>query len=120
MLRPENRSRLGKGGLEVGSKIVTLFLLWAISAGAAVAQQKITIGGTPNSGPATARVADTEGIFQKHGLEATYTLITINPSIPPALLAGSLQIGIPTPTTFLQAVDGGLDLVVIVGVADNS
>ena len=84
------------------------------------AQQKITIGGTPNSGPATAMVADTEGIFQKHGLEATYTLITINPSIPPALLAGSLQIGIPTPTTFLQAVDGGLDLVVIAGVADNS
>jgi len=37
------------------------------------AQQKITIGGTPNSGPATAMVADTEGIFQKHGLEATYT-----------------------------------------------
>ncbi len=104
----------------LASKIVTLFVFWAISAGAAVAQQKITIGGTPNSGPATAMVADTEGIFQKHGLEATYTLITINPSIPPALLAGSLQIGIPTPTTFLQAVDGGLDLVVIAGVADNS
>jgi NitT/TauT family transport system substrate-binding protein len=65
-------------------------------------------------------VADVEGIFQKHGLEATYTLITINPSIPPALLAGSLQIGIPTPTTFLQAIDGGLDLVIIAGVADNS
>ncbi|MFZ0127508.1 MAG: ABC transporter substrate-binding protein, partial [Xanthobacteraceae bacterium] len=49
-----------------------------------------------------------------------YTLITINPSIPPALVSGSLQIGIPTPTTFLQAIDGGLDLVVIAGVADNS
>ena len=122
MRRPEKSEQAGKGELEVGfvSKIVTLFFFSAISAGAAFAQQKITIGGTPNSGPATAMVADTEGIFQKHGLEATYTLITINPSIPPALLAGSLQIGIPTPTTFLQAVDGGLDLVVIAGVADNS
>ncbi|MFZ0117020.1 MAG: ABC transporter substrate-binding protein [Xanthobacteraceae bacterium] len=86
----------------------------------APAQQKITIGGTPNTGPATAMVADIEGIFKKHGLDATYTLITINPSIPPALVSGSLQIGIPTPTTFLQAIDGGLDLVVIAGVADNS
>jgi NitT/TauT family transport system substrate-binding protein len=99
--------------------IVSALALAAL-AGSAMAQQKITIGGTPNSGPATAMVADVEGIFQKHGLEATYTLITINPSIPPALLAGSLQIGIPTPTTFLQAVDGGLDLVIIAGVADNS
>jgi NitT/TauT family transport system substrate-binding protein len=99
--------------------IVSALVLAAL-AGSATAQQKITIGGTPNSGPATAMVADVEGIFQKHGLEATYTLITINPSIPPALLAGSLQIGIPTPTTFLQAIDGGLDLVIIAGVADNS
>ncbi|MBV8746713.1 MAG: ABC transporter substrate-binding protein [Xanthobacteraceae bacterium] len=104
----------------LASKIAMLVVFWAMSAGAALAQQKITIGGTPNSGPATAMVAATEGIFQKHGLDATYTLITINPSIPPALLAGSLQIGIPTPTTFLQAVDGGLDLVVIAGVANNS
>jgi NitT/TauT family transport system substrate-binding protein len=112
----------GKGGLKVGfvSKFVALVFFCGLAAGTALAQQKITIGGTPNSGPATAMVAEAEGIFQKHGLDATYTLITINPSIPPALLAGSLQIGIPTPTTFLQAVDGGLDLVVIAGVADNS
>jgi NitT/TauT family transport system substrate-binding protein len=95
-------------------------LIAVFAAGPALAQQKIAIGGTPNSGPATAMVADVEGIFQKHGLDATYSLIAINPSIPPALVSGSLQIGIPTPTTFLQAVDGGLDLVVIAGVADNS
>src|SRR5262245_51479339 len=86
----------------------------------ASAEQKIAIGATPIGEPATAMVAIEEGIFHKHGLDATYTLIAINPSIPPALLSGSLQIGIPTPTTFLQAVDGGLDLVIIAGVADNS
>ena len=106
--------------MHFASKLIVTAITLAVLAGNASAQQKITIGGTPNSGPATAMVAVEEGIFQKHGLDATYTLIAINPSIPPALLAGSLQIGIPTPTTFLQAVDGGLDLVVIAGVADNS
>jgi NitT/TauT family transport system substrate-binding protein len=106
--------------VHVASKMVVMAFALTAFAGSAAAQQKITIGGTPNSGPATAMVADVEGIFQKHGLDATYTLIAINPSIPPALLSGSLQIGIPTPTTFLQAIDGGLDLVIIAGVADNS
>ncbi len=106
--------------MHFASKLIVTAVAMAAMAGNASAQQKITIGGTPNSGPATAMVAEVEGIFRKHGLDATYTLIAINPSIPPALLAGSLQIGIPTPTTFLQAVDGGLDLVVIAGVADNA
>ena len=88
--------------------------------GVAHAQTAINIGATPIPEPATAMVAVAEGVFQKHGLNATYTLITINPSIPPALLAGSLQIGVPTPTTFLQAVDGGLDLVVVAGVSRTS
>ncbi|MGA8228451.1 MAG: ABC transporter substrate-binding protein, partial [Xanthobacteraceae bacterium] len=65
--------------------IVATVALAATTVGAP-AQQKITIGGTPNTGPATAMVADIEGIFKKHGLDATYTLITINPSIPPALV----------------------------------
>jgi NitT/TauT family transport system substrate-binding protein len=87
---------------------------------AALAQQSIVIGATPIAEPATAMVATIEGLFRQRGLEATYTLITINPSIPPALLSGSLQIGVPTPTTFLQAVDGGLDLVIVAGVSRTS
>src|SRR5262249_37602213 len=82
--------------------------------------QKTAIGATPTGEPATAMVAIEEGIFRKHGIDATYTLITINPSIPPALLAGSLQIGVPTPTTFLQAIDGGVDPVGVAGGAAQS
>jgi NitT/TauT family transport system substrate-binding protein len=111
---------LGEETIVQRASFLTALAIAVAIAGSASAQQKITIGGTPNSGPATAMVAQTEGIFAKHGLDATYTLITINPSIPPALVSGSLQIGIPTPTTFLQAVDGGLDLVVIAGVANNA
>ncbi len=101
-------------------KVLALTLGVLSFAGAGHAQTAITIGATPTPEPASAMVAVAEGLFQKNGLDATYTLITINPSIPPALLAGSLQIGVPTPTTYLQAIDGGLDLVVVAGVSRTS
>ena len=56
-------------------------------------------------------VAIDEGIFKKHGLEAEMVLIGINSNIPAAILSNSIQIGGPTSTVFLQAADGGLDLV---------
>jgi NitT/TauT family transport system substrate-binding protein len=43
------------------------------------------------------------------------TPIGINSNIPAAILSNSIQIGGPTSTVFLQAVDGGLDLVAIAG-----
>ncbi len=42
-------------------------------------------------------------------------LIGINTNIPPAIVSDSIQIGGPTATVFLQAVDGGLDLVAVEG-----
>ena len=60
-------------------------------------------------------VAIDEGIFKKHGLEVEMTPIGINSNIPAAILSNSIQIGGPTSTVFLQAADGGLDLVAIAG-----
>ena len=60
-------------------------------------------------------VAIDEGIFKKLGLDVEMTLIGINSNIPAAILSNSIQIGGPTSTVFLQAVDGGLDLVAIAG-----
>jgi NitT/TauT family transport system substrate-binding protein len=60
-------------------------------------------------------VAVDEGIFRKHGLDVEMTPIGINSNIPAAILSNSIQIGGPTSTVFLQAVDGGLDLVAIAG-----
>ena len=60
-------------------------------------------------------VARDEGIFAKHGLDADVSLIAINTTIPPAIVSDSIQIGGPTATVFLQAVDGGLDLVAVAG-----
>jgi NitT/TauT family transport system substrate-binding protein len=60
-------------------------------------------------------VAKEEGFYAKHGIDVQPTLTAIMPNIPPAILSGSVQIGLVTTTTFLQAVDGGLDLVALVG-----
>ena len=95
-----------------------IFATLAIStalAGSAAAQTKIQIGCTATSDCASAMVAADEGIFRKHGLEAEMTPIGINSNIPAAILSNSIQVGGPTSTVFLQAVDGGLDLVAIAG-----
>jgi NitT/TauT family transport system substrate-binding protein len=79
------------------------------------AQTKLQIGCTATSDCASAMVAADEGIFKKHGLDAEMVLIGINSNIPAAILSNSIQIGGPTSTVFLQAADGGLDLVAVAG-----
>src|SRR3982750_2121579 len=81
----------------------------------AQAQTKIQIGCTATTDCASAMIAVDEAIFKKHGLDAEMTLIGINSNIPAAILSNSIQIGGPTSTVFLQAADGGLDLVAIGG-----
>ncbi|MGB3580342.1 MAG: ABC transporter substrate-binding protein [Roseiarcus sp.] len=76
---------------------------------------KLKIACTATSDCASAMVARDEGIFAKHGLDADVSLIAINTTIPPAIVSDSIQIGGPTATVFLQAVDGGLDLVAVAG-----
>jgi NitT/TauT family transport system substrate-binding protein len=81
----------------------------------ALAQTKITIGCTATSDCASAMVAVDQGLFAKHGLDAKMILIGINSNIPAAILSDSVEIGGPTESVFLQAVDGGLDLVAVDG-----
>ena len=90
-------------------------LFAVLLASGAEAQQKIQIGCTATGDCASAMVAIDEGIFKRLGLEAEMVLIGINSNIPAALLSNSIQIGGPTSSVFLQAVDGGLDLVAVGG-----
>ena len=76
---------------------------------------KLKIACTATSDCASAMVARDQGIFAKNGLDADVSLIAINTTIPPAIVSDSIQIGGPTATVFLQAVDGGLDLVAVAG-----
>jgi NitT/TauT family transport system substrate-binding protein len=90
-------------------------LLALLCGGAAADPIKIHIACTATSDCASAMIARDDGIFAKHGIDAEMTLIGINTNIPPAIASNSVQVGGPTSTVFLQAVDGGLDLVAIAG-----
>jgi NitT/TauT family transport system substrate-binding protein len=81
----------------------------------AAAQTKVTIGYPTASDFLPAFIAKEEGCFDKHKIDATMTRIPIVSNIPAALVAGSLQIGMSTPTVMLQTREGGLDLVGIAG-----
>lgn len=97
-------------------KLTAALICAAMSCAApAIAQTKLQIGCTATTDCASAMIAVDEGIFKKHGLEAEMILIGINSNIPAAILSGSIQIGGPTSTVFLQAADGGLDLVAVAG-----
>jgi NitT/TauT family transport system substrate-binding protein len=90
-------------------------MIFTLLAGPGFAQSKIQIGCTATSDCASAMLAIDEGVFKKHGVDAEMVLIGINSNIPAAILSNSIQVGGPTSTVFLQAADGGLDLVAIAG-----
>jgi NitT/TauT family transport system substrate-binding protein len=98
-----------------GNLSLVAALMLAAFAAPALGQTKITIGCTATSDCASAMMAVDQGLFAKHGLDAKMILIGINSNIPAAIVSDSIQIGGPTATVFLQAVDGGLDLVAIAG-----
>ncbi|PIF75990.1 NitT/TauT family transport system substrate-binding protein [Variovorax sp. 54] len=79
------------------------------------AHPKIVFGYTAVTDFASVFVAAEEGYFKKRSLEVELKFIPLNSTIPAALQSDSLQIGGPTPSVFLQAVDGGLDLVLVAG-----
>ena len=81
----------------------------------AIAQTKVIVGYTATIDVAPLFVAVDKGFFQKRGIEVTPQLMSVNSVIPPALVSDSIQIGMPTSSTFLQAVDGGIDLVAVSG-----
>jgi NitT/TauT family transport system substrate-binding protein len=86
----------------------------------AQAPTKIVFGYTAVTDFATVFIAREEGYFSKHGLDVEPKLIPLNPSLPPAIQSDSLQMGGPTPSVFLQAVDGGLDHIALTGGGSTS
>jgi len=97
------------------SKAGLAAVLSAAIAASAAAQTRITLGYTAVTDFASAFVAKEEGFFHKRGLDVTLQLIALNSTIPAALQADSLQIGGPTVSVLLQAIEGGLDQVVVAG-----
>ena len=76
---------------------------------------KIAFGYTAVTDFASIFVAAEEGFFSKRNLDVELKFIPLNSTIPAAIQSDALQMGGPTPSVFLQAVDGGLDHVVVAG-----
>ena len=92
-----------------------LIAVVAVPSSAAAQTKKVTVGYATASDFLPAFIAKEKGCFAKRDLDVTLTRIPIVSNIPPALVAGSLQIGMSTATVLLQAVDGGIDLNVVAG-----
>lgn len=88
---------------------------FAIALPAWAQSTKIVFGYTAVTDFASVFVAAEEGYFKKRNLDVELKFIPLNSTIPAAIESGSLQIGGPTPSVFLQSVDGGLDHVVVAG-----
>ena len=100
--------------------LTPLLLLCTFAAAPAADRTKVSIGYPPASDFLPAYVAEDQGIFAKHNLDATMVKIPIVTNIPSAVISGSIQIGMTTIPVILQADDGRLDLVVIAGAARHT
>jgi len=99
-------------------RILMALALAAITASSAHAQghrTKITLGYTGVIDYLAAFVAADQGIFEKHGLDVTLQRMPNGASIPPGLLANSLQIGGITAPVLIQAKAGGFPMKVVAG-----
>lgn len=97
----------------VKALIVALPLLAAT--GAANAQTKLNVGYVPAGDWAPSFIAKDKGFFEKRKLDVTLTRVALVPNIPPSIVAGSLDIGISTPTVLFDAAEGGIDVLAIAG-----
>jgi NitT/TauT family transport system substrate-binding protein len=96
-------------------------LLQAVALTNAVAQPaKVTIGYPPATDFLPVYVAKDKGYFDKRNIDATLTRLPVVTNIPSAIISGSVQIGMTTVPVLLQAVDGGLDFVIIAGAAHHT
>jgi NitT/TauT family transport system substrate-binding protein len=92
-----------------------------LRAGTASAQTaKISVGHVTASDFVPMVVGPEKGLFAKNGVEVTPVKLPIIVHVPPGLVSGSIHIGTATIPLLLQAVDGGLDLVLVAGAARHT
>lgn len=86
-----------------------------LCAAASHAGTTLRIGYGPASAWVPAFAAKDQGIFARHGIDASFEFIPIGSNEPAAMLAGSIDVGTLTPTILLFADEGGADLKAVAG-----
>ena len=64
-------------------------------------------------------VAEANGLFKKHGIDAGIVLITSGTTLTQALVAGDVQMGLTAPPPVLAAVAGGSEMKIVLGQANG-
>lgn len=82
---------------------------------ASAAEAEAVLGIVPSGDFLPAIVAQRKGYFAAQGFPARIETISIISNIPAGLTSGSIQLGVTTGPTFVQAVVNGLDLVAVSG-----
>jgi NitT/TauT family transport system substrate-binding protein len=95
-------------------KLAALTLLGAMLAtSSADAATKLRIIYSAVSGYAASYVAKDQEFFAKRELDVEFVPAAHGGAIIAGVVSGSVEVGTPTPTVFLQAIDGGLDQVAL-------
>lgn len=95
------------------SRGVALAFACAVTISGANAQTAITLGHAPIAEAQNAYAAVEQGYFASNGISAK--LLRMGPNSVEALVSGSVQISMVPSTSLLQAVENGIDLVVVAG-----
>jgi NitT/TauT family transport system substrate-binding protein len=113
----------GRWGVEVKRFLSVLTLAVALGLAAcgpaAPTRMKIKVGYTNTVSFTGLFIAKDQGMFAKRGLDVDTVLLALTSTIPSAIVGGSIDIGGASPPVVLQAVEGGIDLVVVAGGAVN-
>jgi NitT/TauT family transport system substrate-binding protein len=88
-------------------------LVGFLAAPGACAAEKLTLLYAPTTGLMPSYVAKDQGIFEKHGLDVTLTLLTNQGAVIQALMAGTAEIVTPSALAVIQANGEGLDVVFV-------
>jgi NitT/TauT family transport system substrate-binding protein len=88
------------------------------ASGAAQADTKVKIGFTPTAEGLALLVAADQGFFKNHGIDAEPQLLRSTSVIVPGMVSGDIQIGALTAPIVLLAVDSGLPVKWLTGLAE--
>ncbi|MGZ5865211.1 MAG: ABC transporter substrate-binding protein [Xanthobacteraceae bacterium] len=92
---------------------IVLTLAVALASAPAEAATKVRVMYTAVAPYASVFIAKDQGFFEKRGLDVELILAANGSVIIAGVVSGNVEVGTPTPTVFLQAVDSGLDQVAI-------
>lgn len=94
-------------------------LLASVIGTPAWSQSKIAVAYIPSTDFVPLLIAQDQGIFAKHGLDVSLTMIQLAANMPAALTSHSIDVGVGTMPPLLLATENGLDFVVVSGYTRN-